>query len=83
MNDYSAKPIEPKQLVAMLQKWATTSATGSMAVIPAGLQSLESKTIFDEHALLNRVMGDKILAGKLIAGFAGSPEPVGQSAEIA
>ncbi len=69
MNDYLAKPIEPKQLVAVLQKWATASAKKDWQPYPIDRQTLTARAIFDEHALLNRVMGDRDLASKLIAGF--------------
>jgi PAS domain S-box-containing protein len=69
MNDYLAKPIEPKQLAAMLRKWATTSAKEDRQFYPADRQTLATKAIFDGHAFLNRLMGDRILAGKLIDGF--------------
>jgi signal transduction histidine kinase/FixJ family two-component response regulator len=69
MNDYLAKPIEPKLLVAMLQKWATTSAKDDRPVSPPDRQTLATRAIFDGQALMKRVMGDRILAGKLIAGF--------------
>jgi HPt (histidine-containing phosphotransfer) domain-containing protein len=69
MNDYLAKPIEPKQLAAMLQKWATTSLKEDRQVSPADRQTSATRAIFDGQALMKRVMGDRILAGKLIAGF--------------
>jgi PAS domain S-box-containing protein len=69
MDDYLAKPIEPKQLAAILQKWSTTLVKHDRQFYPAGRQTLATRAIFDGHALLKRVMGDRILAGKLIDGF--------------
>jgi HPt (histidine-containing phosphotransfer) domain-containing protein len=53
----------------MLQKWATTSAKDDRPVSPPDRQTLATRAIFDGQALMKRVMGDRILAGKLIAGF--------------
>jgi len=69
MNDYLAKPIEPVQLAAVLQKWAPASAKEEWQPYPTDRQALTTRAIFDEHALLDRVMGDRDLASELIAGF--------------
>ena len=69
MNDYLAKPIEPRQLIAMLRKWATTSVKENRQIYSADRQTLATKAIFDGQALMKRVMGDRNLAGKLIDGF--------------
>jgi PAS domain S-box-containing protein len=67
MSDYLAKPIEPRQLAEVLQKWMnppTAKVDSSDVPLPE-----EAKAIFDPDTLLARLMGDKDLASKVIAGF--------------
>ena len=68
MSDYLAKPVEPRQLAAVLEKWLIEPAGGEVRS-PVG-QSLEvTKAVFNQEELLTRLMGDKDLAKKLIARF--------------
>jgi CheY-like chemotaxis protein len=64
MSDYIAKPVEPSELAAMLEKWLARDAAGSDSVL-----SQPSAAVFDETALLARLMGDRILARTIIDGF--------------
>jgi two-component system sensor histidine kinase/response regulator len=77
MSDYISKPVELGKLAGMLEKWlirpsdgdglATARSDGSTT---AGGQSLGSaKAVIDEDEMLARLMGDKKLAAKVIAGF--------------
>ena len=69
MNDYIAKPVAPARLQAMLEKWLSKTPepppdtalpeTGK----PAGLP------VFDESALLGRLMGDRKLERRILGGF--------------
>ena len=68
MSDYIAKPIEPQQLADVLEKWLIPTARGE--VEPPAVQSpAQTKAIFNQEEMLARLMGDKGLAGKVIAGF--------------
>jgi PAS domain S-box-containing protein len=66
MDDYLAKPVELVQLASTLAKW-----------IPVPGDSQSDRTvappaqIFDQEALLRRMMGDKQLAGTILRGFLG------------
>ncbi len=67
MNDYLAKPVDPKQLAEVLQKWL--SRTGLDMHLPTSQSTKETSSVFDPETLLARLMGDKKLAAKLLAGF--------------
>jgi signal transduction histidine kinase/DNA-binding response OmpR family regulator/HPt (histidine-containing phosphotransfer) domain-containing protein len=68
MDDYLAKPIRAAQLADTLEKWLSRPAPG--AVNPAADQPPAiTEAVFNQEDLLDRLMGDKGLAGMLIAGF--------------
>ena len=68
MNDYLSKPVEPYQLAAVLEKWLKPSSGGAASSLSGALPAITA-AIFDEAELLTRLMGDKELAGKVLAGF--------------
>jgi len=67
MSDYLTKPIEPAELAAALTKWVAAVADQRSASA-AGRPAAEVP-VFDEEQLMRRLMGNRTLAGKLIAGF--------------
>ncbi|MFZ3210107.1 MAG: PAS domain-containing protein [Terriglobales bacterium] len=67
MNDYLTKPLEPQELDQALKRWLTP-VVGEAETL-TGHQLARVKAIFDEEGLLKRLMADKILATKIIAGF--------------
>ena len=67
MNDYLAKPIEPRQLAQVLHKWASTR-TGNLRA-PHRQPPELSKSVFDRDALLARLSGDPGIAATIVAGF--------------
>ena len=67
MNDYLAKPLGLEELAAALTKWL--DAAGGEAAAPNGCPMARVKAIFDEEELLKRLMADRILATRVIAGF--------------
>jgi PAS domain S-box-containing protein len=69
MNDYLAKPIELKQLDRVLEKWLPAHANGSTPASAHKRPPAKTATVFNQEALLARLMGDKDLASKVIAGF--------------
>jgi PAS domain S-box-containing protein len=69
MDDYLCKPIDPRKLAAALAQWLPASP-------PAGEQAARENTppapvngVFNERELLGRLMGDRFIAGKIVAGF--------------
>ena len=71
MNDYLAKPIEPKVLADMLHKWLPRKATKhpSPTAPTANEPTDTGATVFDKAALLDRLMGDEALVQTVLAGF--------------
>jgi HPt (histidine-containing phosphotransfer) domain-containing protein len=67
MSDYISKPVDPRQLATTLAKWTAqsklsgpqTDAASAAAGIP----------VFDEGELLERLMGDRKLAQRLVDSF--------------
>ncbi len=68
MNDYLAKPIRGEQLADTLQKWLIRPIRDD-GDSPADQTSAKSDPVFNQEDLLDRLMGDKDLASKIITGF--------------
>jgi PAS domain S-box-containing protein len=58
MNDYLAKPVELKQLADVISRW-----------LPAPSEREQPVLVFDSQSLLERLMGDRELAGVALRGF--------------
>jgi len=79
MSDYLAKPVEPRQLADVLEKWLNPPASSgevspTASLLPAKPEATLKETIinpvvFNQEDLMARLMGDKDLASKVIAGF--------------
>ena len=67
MSDYIAKPIELWQLTEAMQKWLRSPAEKLHPSAPPAQTTIEK--VFNLEDLLARLMGDKELADKVIAGF--------------
>jgi len=64
MNDYLAKPVEPRHLAEVLGKWLAAPAA------PAGAQeTARMQNVFRSDTLLARLSGDRELARRVVAGF--------------
>jgi HPt (histidine-containing phosphotransfer) domain-containing protein len=69
MNDYLAKPVDPKSLGEALARWARVPAkTGSGGADTVQGQN-EGEPVFNGEDLLDRLMGDRQLAGVVLRGF--------------
>lgn len=72
MNDFLSKPTDLGQLADMMAKWLPVS---SLPVSSAGTDKtsgppdVPATVIFNEEALLLRLMGDRQLAGIVVQGF--------------
>lgn len=78
MNDYVSKPVSPHSLVKALEKWLPTelrkpgydSVTEIDENGPDRSTSINSSIIvFDQAAVIERLMGDRELAKTILAGF--------------
>ena len=81
MNDYLSKPVNPQTLAEMLEKWLpddeadekeTSGSTDEPVETKSRAQNNKKKTVvpvFDEAAMMSRLMDDKDLAKIVIAGF--------------
>jgi PAS domain S-box-containing protein len=67
MNDYVAKPIEPRQLAEVLPKWLRP-AQGEPVRLAAS-DSRPSAEVFREKELVARLSGDDVLARTIVGGF--------------
>jgi PAS domain S-box-containing protein len=66
MSDYISKPVDPRQLATTLAKWTAQSRAGSQ---PGTASAAASIPVFDEGELLERLMGDRKLAQRLVNSF--------------
>jgi len=67
MNDYIAKPVEPRHLAEVLGKWLG-AAGAQIGRQPPGAAPT-AQDVFRPDALLARLSGDRELARKVVAGF--------------
>ena len=75
MNDYISKPVDPKALRAVLERWLAEKGMGPPT--PAVDQAAQAETrpgeettpVFDRSGLMERLMDDEELARMVIAGF--------------
>ena len=68
MNDYISKPIELRTLSEVLAKWLNAPAADH-GEPPALASDSTPQLVFDEQAMLGRLMEDKLLARKVVTGF--------------
>jgi two-component system, sensor histidine kinase and response regulator len=67
MDDYIAKPIHPKKLCDVIEKWLNEPQRTHEAKITH--ESLPIDDIFDKNSFLERLLGDEDLAKEIIEGF--------------
>jgi CheY-like chemotaxis protein/HPt (histidine-containing phosphotransfer) domain-containing protein len=75
MDDYLSKPLQPAALKRMLEKWLTAQPAAAAVAAPAvesdqpGRGEREEAPAFDGQDLLERMMGDRDLAGRAVRSF--------------
>jgi CheY-like chemotaxis protein/HPt (histidine-containing phosphotransfer) domain-containing protein len=72
MNDYISKPVTPRALAEVLEKWLPKNGAlrPANASGPSNLSTpVEAAVTFDRAGLLGRVMGDTRLARRILDGF--------------
>ena len=66
----TSKPIDPRQLAASVQKCVSRSRAGAIALpAPKGPGPGEAVAAFDETGFSERLIGDRSVAGKVLAAF--------------
>jgi two-component system sensor histidine kinase/response regulator len=76
MDDYVAKPVSPRSLAEVLDKWlpqGSAATTGQAPVAPEGTASVPAQEpealVFDRAGMMTRVMEDEGLANEIVAAF--------------
>ncbi len=71
MNDYLSKPVDFQQLAEVLDKWCPGPDLAGQSAIQSAENAVAEPgmAIFDAEALLQRLMGDRQLAGEIVKGF--------------
>src|ERR1017187_390637 len=70
MNDYLAKPVELQRLADMLAKWLPAPSAGGSAEARDD-PNPQGSMIFNQDALMGRLLGDQDLAGAILLSFVG------------
>src|ERR1035438_8284758 len=65
MNDYLAKPVELQRLADMLAKWLPAPSAGGSAEARDDPKP-QGPLIFDQDALMGRLLGDQELASAIL-----------------
>jgi PAS domain S-box-containing protein len=72
MDDYIAKPVTPESLARIVEKWLARLEASDSGSRPTPAPAAHSHAVvFDENALLRRVMGDRSLVREVLNGFLG------------
>jgi PAS domain S-box-containing protein len=69
MNDYLAKPVELQQLGDALARWVPSPHSASPAGAASPCTGGPAILVFDEAALLRRMMGERRIATVVLKGF--------------
>jgi HPt (histidine-containing phosphotransfer) domain-containing protein len=69
MNDYLAKPVGLAQLADAVASWLPGQGPGDSKAASEAQNQEETVPIFDEESLLQRLMGDRRLAGAIVSIF--------------
>jgi signal transduction histidine kinase/DNA-binding response OmpR family regulator len=67
MDDYLSKPIQPERILEVIEKWLARSKKWQPEATPDDIPTMNK--VFDRTGFLDRLMGDKDLAGEILDGF--------------
>ncbi|MDQ5984422.1 MAG: Signal transduction histidine-protein kinase BarA [Syntrophus sp. SKADARSKE-3] len=68
MNDYLAKPIQPKELAKILHRWLKEPVDDDPLISSMASEGM-NPVVFSENDLMDRLMGDRDIACAIIEGF--------------
>jgi PAS domain S-box-containing protein len=68
MDDYVSKPVSPRALADVLSRWLPQVEPGPLAEEPSKAGT-GAQQVWDEPALLERLMGDRAVAKVVLRGF--------------
>ncbi len=66
MDGYLSKPVDRQQLAEVLAQWCQSNTRGLVETAEAGFSD---EAVFDSEAFLQRLTGDRQLAGIILKGF--------------
>jgi CheY-like chemotaxis protein/HPt (histidine-containing phosphotransfer) domain-containing protein len=69
MDDYLSKPIDPRRMAATIEKWLLAPAPERIPVTRKDPARSNALSVFSENEFLERLMGDRSVACKVLAGF--------------
>jgi len=73
MDDYIAKPVQPRDLVEKLTLWLSKEKTARIEIVAgsqlSAMTDTPSREIFGEEDLVKRMMGDVALVRRVIRAF--------------
>jgi PAS domain S-box-containing protein len=69
MDDYLSKPIDPLRLAQALETWLLKSPAQGGPKVEVPPPGALVDAVFNRGELLGRLMGDRVLAQKIVAGF--------------
>ena len=70
MNDYVSKPLRADLLEQVIEKWMPVSTAATEVVTaPAGVTAAASSKAFDHRDFIDRLMGNRQLARRILRGF--------------
>ncbi len=87
MNDYVAKPFSPGELADVLEKWLPRNGKVSRPIPEMRLEADGGRgalgSPWDMRLLVDRLLGDEVLAGEIVEGFLGDLPPKIRALEAA
>ncbi|MCK4761557.1 MAG: response regulator [Candidatus Aminicenantes bacterium] len=66
MNDYLTKPVNPKKLGAVIEKWLSGTDVEPEEMVDRIIRDKDVEEIFDKEGLIERVMGDEAFAVEIL-----------------
>jgi PAS domain S-box-containing protein len=69
MNDYLSKPVDLTRMADLLGRWLSSAASPAMAKVETSQEEDRGRSVFNQEELMERLMGDRELAGVILREF--------------